>query len=213
MKVTVPLIKAGDQGNGDIIANEALNKFMEDYKKNPSLAIGELNHSAKVEDSILKMEFKDPPKEFIDAMNIFNWQRSWLRLADEIKNKNPKRPFWAIYDGSNQEVVKVFLDFIDAVNFINTEEKFGLVGIESPPKIIKLPKMIYLFCSKQTKTGYITLDKEEDNDDYSYFNDSEYYTCKRDNESNSWTPISKKVFKPITPNVYVEEKEVVWPQP
>ena len=39
MKVTVPLIKTGDQGNGDMIANEALDKFMEDYKKNPSLAI------------------------------------------------------------------------------------------------------------------------------------------------------------------------------
>ena len=41
MKVTAPLIKAGDQGNGDIIAKEALDKFMEDYKKNPSLALKE----------------------------------------------------------------------------------------------------------------------------------------------------------------------------
>ena len=75
MKVTVPLIKAGDQGNGDIIANEALNKFMEDYKKNPSLAIGELSHVDQNYQGNINMTFSDEPKS-----GMVSWINDWKNL-------------------------------------------------------------------------------------------------------------------------------------
>lgn len=209
MKVTVPLIKADDQGNGDIIAKEALDKFMEDYKKNPSLAIGELSHVDRNYQGNISMTFSDGP-----SSGLVSWINDWKNLMEDSTNAPAKvsditSPFWCIKDINKDEIVKVFLDGYDAEEFIRVDEKkYVLVDVELPPKIAKLPKEIYLFYSIINHLGYITLFEDEEPFYYNYLTKSEKYICRRDEDGNSWTPISRKILKPITPNVYVEEKDI-----
>lgn len=224
MKITVPLIKPGDQGNGCVISKEALDKFMEDYKKNPSsLAIGGLNHIPRtIAPGVLDQDYQGSINVTISDgqdSGLVSWMNDWRNLMannDSVnyisKVSDTSSLFWCVGDIDKGEIVKVFLENHDAMEFLKTdEEKYALIDVELPPKITKLPKEIYLFYSATNHLGYVTLFEDEEPFYYNYHTKSEKYICKRDEDGNSWTPVSREILKPITPNVHITEDVVVWP--